>query len=157
MLLLIYSTDYPHHLCLTQESLSLQSHLNSHQPQSNPSGSWSCYRAFMLLCCYLSFPTKEARQGQSEPSGVIVSVVKSFFNCFLPSPRKPVSFKTLWIKTPDVSSGFGDSEPTYPGLSVCWSVRWWRACWDCSRLSAWRERCQPWHEWLIFWHKKREN
>lgn len=44
---------------------------------------------------------------------------------------------------------------TYPGWSECWSARWWRACWDCWGLSVWQEKCLPWHEWLIFWKKRR--
>lgn len=43
---------------------------------------------------------------------------------------------------------------TYPSWSECWSVRWWRACWDCWGRSVWQEKCLPWHEWLIFWKKR---
>lgn len=44
----------------------------------------------------------------------------------------------------------------YPSWSECWNARWWRACWDCWGLSVWREKCLPWHEWLIFWKKRRQ-
>lgn len=45
---------------------------------------------------------------------------------------------------------------TYLSWSECWSVRWWRACWDCWGPSVWREKCLPWHEWLIFWKTRQK-
>lgn len=113
------------------------------------------FRLGIVRLYHLSFLTKKS-QPRPTPA-VIITIVKSFSNSFLPFPHELVSLTTLWIKTPDVPKDCSVFETqTYPSLSVCWSVRWWRACWDCWGLSVWQERCQLWREWLIFCDKAQQ-